>query len=206
MARLARVAAGVPHHVTRRGNWRQATFFNDDDTAATLELLADGLAAALGEARRRTTRPLNFREGWRGHLWWGRFASLPLDGDHVVAAARTVELNPVRAGLTARPEDWRWSSARAHPAGRDAGRMPVRPLLDKLGDWRAFLAAGLGEEAGNAAPPRAERTAARLGGVRRAAGSGARACAQDTQAAAAARRGVIATAPPARCSAPPSRN
>jgi len=32
MARLARVfAAGVPHHVTQRGNRRQRTFFTDDD-------------------------------------------------------------------------------------------------------------------------------------------------------------------------------
>jgi hypothetical protein len=34
-------------------------------------------------------------------------ASFALDGDHVVAAARTGELNRVRAGPTARPEDWR---------------------------------------------------------------------------------------------------
>jgi putative transposase len=107
----------------------------------------DGLAAALGEAHRRHTRRVTFGEGWRGYLWQGRFASFPLGGDHVVAAARHVELNPVRAGLTPRPEDWPWSSARAHLAGRDAGPVAVRPLPGRVGDWRAFLAAGLGEEA-----------------------------------------------------------
>ena len=42
MARLARVIVpGVPHHVTQRGNRRQATFFNDADYAAYLELMAE---------------------------------------------------------------------------------------------------------------------------------------------------------------------
>ena len=41
MARLARaVAAGVPHHVTQRGNRRQPTFFGDADYAAYRDLLA----------------------------------------------------------------------------------------------------------------------------------------------------------------------
>jgi putative transposase len=35
MARLARVVVpGVPHHVTQRGNRRQATLFNEDDCTA----------------------------------------------------------------------------------------------------------------------------------------------------------------------------
>ena len=29
----------------------------------------EGLRRALGEAHRRYTRLINFREGWRGHLW-----------------------------------------------------------------------------------------------------------------------------------------
>ena len=36
---------------------------------------ADGLRRAIGEVHRRYTRAVNFREGWRGHLWQGRFAS-----------------------------------------------------------------------------------------------------------------------------------
>lgn len=41
MARLARaVAAGVPHHVTQRGNRRQPTFFGDAYYEAHLALLA----------------------------------------------------------------------------------------------------------------------------------------------------------------------
>ncbi len=176
MARLARVVApGLPHHVTQRGNRRQDSFFNDDDYRAYLDLMAEwcahygvaiwayclmtnhvhliavpeteaALGLAIGEAHRRYTRRVNFREGWRGHLWQGRFASFPLDERHLLAAARYVELNPVRAGMTKRPEDYAWSSARAHLAGRDDRLVKAGPLLDMVGDWAGFLAGGLDED------------------------------------------------------------
>jgi len=47
-----------------------------------------GLARALGEAHRRYTRRVNFREGWRGYLWQGRFGSVVMDEPHLMAAAR----------------------------------------------------------------------------------------------------------------------
>jgi putative transposase len=169
MARLARVVApGLPHHVTQRGNRRQQTFFSDDDYATYKALLAehcaaarvavwayclmpnhvhlilvppepDALRAALGEAHRRYTRHVNSRAGWRGFLWQGRFASCPMDEAHLLSAARYVERNPVRAKLARRPRDWRWSSARAHLDGADDGLVRAAPLLDLVGDWRAFL-------------------------------------------------------------------
>ena len=74
----------------------------------------DGLARAIGEAHRRYTRLVNFREGWRGYLWQGRFSSFVVDGDYVPATTRYIELNPVRAFLVERPEDYEWSSAWAH--------------------------------------------------------------------------------------------
>ncbi len=49
---------------------------------------ADGPRRAIGEAHRRTTWHVNFREGWRGHLRQGRFAWFPLDGDDLPATAR----------------------------------------------------------------------------------------------------------------------
>ena len=131
MARLARVVVpGLPHHITQRGNGRQQTFFCDEDYEYYLELMGqwctvhqveiwayclmpnhvhllavpqspDGLRLAIGEVHRRYTRMVNFREGWRGHLWQGRFASFLLDEPYVLTAARYVELNPVRAGLVA---------------------------------------------------------------------------------------------------------
>ena len=177
MARFARVVVpGVPHHVTQRGNRRLDTFFGDDDYRAYLDLLAehcpaagvavwafclmpnhvhlilvpqdeDGLRRALGEAHRRYTRRVNFREGWRGHLWQERFHSFAMDDGYLLAAARYVALNPVRAKLKRRARDWRWSSARAHLEGCDDGLVQVAPLLERVPDWRAFLAGGLADDA-----------------------------------------------------------
>jgi len=192
MARLARVvAAGLPHHVTQRGNRRQPVFFADEDYETYRDLLAegcrqagvavwayclmpnhvhlilvpsdaDGLRAALGEAHRRYTRHVNMREGWRGYLWQGRFASFPMDEPYLLAGARYVELNPVRARLVRRAQDWRWSSARAHLGGRDDALVSVAPLLDLVPDWRAFLRGGL-SEAEHEAIRAGERTGRPLG-------------------------------------------
>jgi putative transposase len=176
MGRLARVVApGFPHHLTQRGNRRQQTFFCDEDYQSYLELIsewcgaleveilayclmpnhvhliavprsADGLRRAIGEVHRRYSRMVNFREGWRGHLWQGRFASCVLDEPHLLTAARYVELNPVRAGLINTPSRYRWSSAAAHVRGRDDSVVRVGPLLELAPNWRAFLARVLREE------------------------------------------------------------
>jgi putative transposase len=86
---------------------------------------------------------VNFREGWRGYLWQGRFASFPMDEDYLFSCARYVELNPARARLVETVRDWRWSSARAHLAGRDDGLVTTAALLDRVGNWKAFLREGL---------------------------------------------------------------
>jgi putative transposase len=176
MARLARVVApGFPHHITQRGNRRQQTFFCDEDYQYYVELMgqwcgahdveilayclmpnhvhliavpqsADGLKRAIGEAHRRYTRMVNFREGWRGHLWQGRFASFVLDEPYLLTAARYIELNPVRAGLINAPSRYRWSSAAAHVRGKDDALVSVAPLLEFAPNWRAFLARVIREE------------------------------------------------------------
>src|SRR5271166_3831232 len=150
MPRLARVVVpGLPHHITQRGNRRQQTFFCDEDYRSYLELIgewcgvhqvavwayclmpnhihliavpqsADGLRRAIGEAHRRYTRTVNFREGWRGHLWQGRFASFVLDEPYLLTAARYVELNPVRAGLINSPS--RYPSEQRRGTCARAGR------------------------------------------------------------------------------------
>jgi putative transposase len=52
--------------------------------------------------------------GFRGHLFQGRFHSKRMrDEAHLPGSVRYVLLNPVRAGLCDRPEQWRWSSYRA---------------------------------------------------------------------------------------------
>jgi REP-associated tyrosine transposase len=53
----------------------------------------------------------NWRYGYRGHLFQGRFYSeLVEDPVHFIELSRYIVLNPVRAGLCARADDWPWSS------------------------------------------------------------------------------------------------
>lgn len=169
MARIARVVIpGIPHHITQRGNRRQPVFFSDDDYLAYLDLLTqwsrkadmtvwayclmpnhvhiiavpqreNSLHAALGEAHRRYSCRVNLREGWRGHLWQGRFASFPMDEEHTLRAVRYVELNPVRAGLVKKAADWRFSSARAHLFGTADELLDTQALAEQAIDWEAYL-------------------------------------------------------------------
>jgi putative transposase len=85
-----------------------------------------------------------------------------MDETHLHAAARYVSLNPVRARLAARAEDWPWSSARARLTGRDDGVVNVAPLLEREPDWANFLAGGL-DTGIHAAFQSAERTGRPLG-------------------------------------------
>lgn len=64
---------------------------------------------------------------------------MAMDEEHLHQAFRYVALNPVRAKLVKRPEDWRWSSVNAHLAGADDHVVNVAPALERVGDFRAFL-------------------------------------------------------------------
>ena len=169
MARLARIVApGCPHHVTARGNRREPIFFEDGDQNVYCDLLAEQmhkaevevwayclmpnhvhlilcpadeheLGRALGAAHRRWANYVNARGRWRGHLFDGRFASVVMDERHLISAVRYVSLNPVRARLAPRAEDWAWSSVRAHLKGKDDGLVTVRPVLDRVERFAELL-------------------------------------------------------------------
>jgi putative transposase len=129
MIRMARVVVpGYPHHVTQRGNRRQRTFFDDADFACYIDLMAefsrmarsevrayclmpnhvhlvrvpegaDGLRAVLSEVHRRHTRHINFRHGWRGHLWQERLLSF----DGSLRGEQSGRGAPERQGRTVAP-------------------------------------------------------------------------------------------------------
>ena len=169
MTRIARlVVPGLAHHVTQRGNRRQPTFFRPLDYRNYCDLLSEhcekeqvavwsysllpnhlhliavpadagGLRRALSVAHQRYTTMINRREGWKGCLWQGRFASFPMDERHLWAAIRYVLLNPVRAALCDRAEDWPYSSARAHLAGVSDGLVDVAGLACRVQDWGEML-------------------------------------------------------------------
>jgi putative transposase len=63
-----------------------------------------------------------------------------MDEDYLLACARYVGLNPVRAGLTARAVDWPWSSVRAQLGGAPDRLLRPAPLAERLaGRAQAFF-------------------------------------------------------------------
>ena len=186
MARLPRmVLPGIPHHVTQRGNRRERTFFEDADYALYLDLLAqsaarhgvevwsyclmpnhvhvvavprdeDALGRTFRDLHRQYTGYINARMRVTGHLWQWRFSSVAMDEQHLFAALRYVALNPVRARLVQRAQDWPWSSTRALLAGQDDHVATVAPALERVGDFQTFLSEDFDEAFTYAALRKAE--------------------------------------------------
>lgn len=163
------VIPGCPHHVVQRGVRSLRVFFSDADRNEYLSLLkqsaerwelsvwawclmsthvhllvvprhAESMARAIGEAHRQYTRRVNLRQGVRGHLFQERFHSYPIQKDrHLLAVARYIEMNPVRAHLVSRPQEYRWSSAPHHLLGVADPLVVESPLEEMTGSWAAFL-------------------------------------------------------------------
>lgn len=193
MARLSRIVIpGIPHHVTQRGNGRQRTFFEDDDYALYLDLLADaaqrahaeiwsyclmpnhvhiivvpsdedGLRRTFRYVHRHFTGYINARRRQTGHLWQGRFSSVAMDEPHFVTALRYVALNPVRANLVKSAEDWRWASTRALIAEKDDHVVKTAPALERVGDFATFLGEEFDEAMSYAALRKAESVGRPIG-------------------------------------------
>jgi len=170
MAAPARtIVPGCPHHVTQRGNRRQKVFFRDDDYRAYRDLVAhwtrfygvevwcyclmpnhvhllavpcskDAFPRAFAQAHRRYTRMINTRFGWKGHLWQGRYSAMVVDNESLLATARYIETNPVRARLVRNPQDYLWSSAGAHMNGRPDCLARGGPFACLADGWRDYLA------------------------------------------------------------------
>lgn len=144
MARPLRIEfPGALYHVTARGDRREDIFKDDGDRACLLEVWEQALErfeagcfayCLMGnhyhfvlETRRGNlsrlmrhvngvyTQRYNRRHKQVGHLFQGRFKAIIIDRDaYFLEVCRYVDLNPVRAKLARRPQDWRWSSYRAH--------------------------------------------------------------------------------------------
>lgn len=144
MSRPLRIEfAGALYHVTSRGDRREPIYRDIADRRSQIAVLDEALArhdadvlayclmgnhyhlvvrthsGRLSQLMRHLngvyTQAFNRRHGLVGHLFQGRFKAVLVDRDSYLAVlCRYVERNPVAAGLVARPEDWRWSSCRAH--------------------------------------------------------------------------------------------
>jgi putative transposase len=173
------VAVDVAHHVTQRGNARQYLLTSDAERTVYLDLLrqavqlhslsiigyclmsnhvhlvviprkAAAMAKALKQAHGRYAAFWNGAHASSGHVWQGRFYSCSLDSAHLWEALRYAELNPVRAGLVAHAELWKWSSAAAHcGAGEPDELLDMKPWREhwSAASWQSFLSAGETESA-----------------------------------------------------------
>lgn len=158
MARPLRIEfPGALYHVTASGDRREHIVQDDDDRERLLHVLGQGLArfdaqalaycvmdnhyhwvlrthrANLSQLMRHIngvySQAFNRRHGLVGHLFQGRFKAIVVDRDaYLLEVCRYVELNPVRAAMVAAPQDWPWSSYRAH-----VGLCPSPPWLDTAG-------------------------------------------------------------------------
>jgi putative transposase len=179
MGRIARVVApGVPHHITQRGNARQTVFDDAKDRRVYLELLryyaerfrlriwawclmsnhvhllavpqtAESLKRTLGQTHHDYARYRSAQRAMCGHFWQSRYYSCPVDEPGIWPVMAYIERDPVRAGLVQLAEDYIWSSARAHVAGRDQEDfvdMSAWRVAYAAERWRDTLQLGIAEE------------------------------------------------------------
>ena len=172
MPRIARVVAiGLPHHITQRGNFQQDVFQDDNDRKKYLVLLreysdrydlsilvydlmlnhvhfvaipnkGDSLAKTFHAVHMQYSQYFNRKMQRVGHLWQNRFYSCALDESHLIAAARYVEQNPVRANMVKKPWEWKWSSARIH-TNKGSSLIKLHDLFSYIDipqdSWKEFI-------------------------------------------------------------------
>ena len=138
---------GLVQHVIQRGNNRVATFARAVDYQFFWECLQtacgthgcqihayvfmtnhvhllmtpstdDGIGKAMQSVGRRYVQHYNRAYRRTGTLSEGRYRATLIDSErYLFACHRYVELNPVRAGIVRKPEDYPWSSHRANALG-----------------------------------------------------------------------------------------
>jgi putative transposase len=135
------VAGGV-HHVFARGNGRRPIFLDDADHRLYLAMLGrvvarsqwrclafclmenhihllvetpkPNLGAGMQQLHGRFAQRFNQRHTRSGHVFQGRYGSVPVRTDeHLWTTVAYIVANPVAAGLCRAPDDWPWSSHRA---------------------------------------------------------------------------------------------
>jgi putative transposase len=133
---------GAFYHITSRGNARAEIFVDDIDRRRLLEIFTEvvsrygflihayclmsnhyhllvetplsNLSAGMRQLNGVYTQAFNRRHQRVGHLFQGRYKAVLVDRDeYLLELSRYIVLNPVRANLVLRPEEWKWSSYRA---------------------------------------------------------------------------------------------
>jgi REP element-mobilizing transposase RayT len=160
MGRIRSTGEGTTYHLMARGNNRRRIFEDDLDRADLhrrldavvtrrswicfgycfldnhLHLVATTPRPDVGDGMRdllaRYARYFNRRHGRTGHLFSERYRMVVIEDDaQLLATIRYVALNPTRAGLTASPAEWAWSSYGALAAGsRPVPALSSRAVLE----------------------------------------------------------------------------
>ena len=158
-----------PHHVRQRGVRKEPIFNDDSDCLVYLHLLREACAEAdvqvwayalmvnhyhliavpakdtsISRALQRahTSYAFYFNSKYRfvGHLWHSRPRMCVMDESHLWNAVRYVERNPIRAGIVANAEEYRWSSAAAHCGLRDDPLLSTNfPPQGFITNWKEWL-------------------------------------------------------------------
>jgi putative transposase len=162
MARL--FVPGCAHHIIQRGHNKQTIFLDDQDRQRFLVWVREAaiehdialhawvlmsnhvhfaLTAPNAESlakfgkffSQRYSQYFNHRYDRMGTLWQGRFKSSVIVSEHyLLRVYRYIELNPVRAGLVAHPENYFWSSCRHHFGLAADALITDHPLYWSLGN------------------------------------------------------------------------
>ena len=144
MARPLRIEyPGAFYHVTSRGNERKDIFKSQRDREQFLSyvesavvrygavvhtwclmsnhyhLLLETPVGNLSQIMRHIngayTTYVNVKRKRAGHLFQGRYKAILVEADaYALELSRYMHLNPVRAGMVAKPEDYQWSSYRSY--------------------------------------------------------------------------------------------
>ena len=180
--------AGVISHITQRAAGKEPLFLESEDYLTMLSLFKEcaerfrvffyglclmsnhihvliepqeaNLAEAMHGIFSRYAMRFNRKYERRGHLFGGRYRqAICLDLSYLLAASVYIHLNPVRAGVTERAIDYRWSSCRLYCQDEDVASFvdpkPVLRILDEdiskaKQDYSNILSGGQGAEPQNA--------------------------------------------------------
>lgn len=171
MARPLRLEAeGAVYHVIARGNERKAVFRDDRDRQEYLDrlircrerfglrvlafcLMGNHLHLAVERGPTKLSRVMlalqssytqrfNRRHGRVGHLFQGRYKAFLIEKDrYLLALVRYIHRNPLEAGLSARAEDYAWSSDRLYRARKPPEWLDIDRVLPLLGPTRRVATA-----------------------------------------------------------------
>jgi REP element-mobilizing transposase RayT len=99
---------------------RYVDFYGDERVFAdglipSLRIRLSSLSEFIREIKVNFSRFYNRRHKRRGYFWGDRFKSVIVEnGETLINCLAYIDLNPLRAGLVERPEDYRWNSLGYH--------------------------------------------------------------------------------------------